>query len=440
MQSVSTIVIGAGIAGLRCAVALKQAGKSFFLVESGDSVGGRMRTDEVDGFRLDRGFHVLQTSYPELDGVVDFAALQITSLEPGAMIRHAGRWARMSDPWRRPQHAFSTLLNGVGSVSDRWKLMRLRSDALSSPDFPDPASINSDGQDRPASAWLKQSYGFSDEFIELFLRPWWSGVFLEEKLETSAAFMRFVFKMLSSDTIAYPAQGIQAIPNQLSTQLPQDSIRLGDSAENIEVSSECLSVSLSSGEQISGERLVLATPMHVSEDLLAPLPKRNVAKRELSRSHTQTSCLYFSVDVQGTGLDSLPAREPVLMLNGDRTAGPVNHVFPQSFASKRSAPDGKELMSVNLVGEQCFASEGEVRAHLSILFGESARDWSLVRRYDLPHALPAQPPGFRDQRETYIYKALDRVVCCGDYVGDASLNGAMRSGREAAEWAIGGWG
>ena len=91
---------------------------------------------------------------------------------------------------------------------------------------------------------------------------------------------------------------------------------------------------------------------------------------------------------------------------------------------------------MNLIGEHCSASEKEVRSHLAILFGEPARRWELIQRYDLPHALPAQPAGFRDQRENYIYHADKRVVCCGDYVGDASVNGAMRSGREAADWVV----
>lgn len=441
MKQVKTIVVGAGIAGLRCAIELHRQGQDFLLIEAEDGVGGRMRTDVVDGFRLDRGFHVLQTAYPEAAGVVDFAQLELKALQPGAMIRYRDRWVRMSDPWRRPQHALGTLFNGIGTIADRWKLMRLRSDALTSPDLPTPAGITADAQDVSTLEFLQQQYGFSKPFIQHFLRPWWAGVFLEGQLDTSASFMRFVFKMLSSGPIAYPSRGIQSVPDQLVNQLPGGSVRTGVAVEAIDygpidndsANSGAVRVRLTTGEHISGQHMVLAVPMHVSEKLLesAELSKRS--ESIWRQAHTQTSCLYFRAEKS----DFAP-KEPILMLGGNVDAGPVNHVFPISNATTQACADEEHLLSVSLVGDKCSATESSVRTQLTSWFGDDVHKWDLLHRYDLQHALPGQPAGFREGRKSSIDHPQNAIVCCGDYVSDASVNGALRSGREAAEYVLAG--
>lgn len=439
MKQVKTIVVGAGISGLRCALELHRQGHDFLLIESEDGVGGKMRTDVIDGFRLDRGFHVLQTAYPEAAGVVDFEQLELRTLEPGAIIRYRERWVRMSDPWRRPQHAWRTLFNPIGTITDRWKLMRLRSDALASPDLPAAAGIGVDCKDVSTLELLQQHYGFSKSFVEHFLRPWWAGVFLESQLHTSASFMRFVFKMLSSGLIAYPSRGIQSVPDQLANQLPGGSVQTGATVEAIDcgfsrdaaVDSGEVHVLLASGEKVSGKQLVLAVPMHVSEKLLGRTDSSKHSASKWNAAYTQTSCLYF----RAAKPDFVP-KEPILMLGGDLDAGPVNHVFPISNATTEAYSAKEHLLSVSLVGDKCVATETDVRSQLASWFGDGAKRWDLLHRYDLEHALPGQPAGFRDGRESSIHIAQKNMVCCGDYVSDASVNGALRSGREAAEYVL----
>lgn len=439
MKQVKTIVVGAGIAGLRCAVELHRQKQDFLLVEASDGVGGRMRTDVVDGCRLDRGFHVLQTAYPEAAGIIDFERLELKTLEPGAMIRYQDRWVRMSDPWRRPQHALRTLFNGIGTFADRWKLMRLRSDALASPDWPAVAGIGAGSSDLSTLDFLQKQYGFSKPFVDHFLRPWWAGVFLECQLDTSASFMRFVFKMLSSGPIAYPSRGIQSVPEQLASQLPGGSVRTGAAVEAIDcgpsgdasASSGAVRVRLTTGEQISGEQLVLAVPMHVSERLLGCSSASDDSAAIWRDAHTRTSCLYFRAAKADVRFN-----EAILMLGGDLGVGPVNHVFPISGATTEACPAGEHLLSISLVGDKCNATESEVRSQLASWFGDSSQRWDLLRRYDLEHALPAQPAGFHGCSESSIHITSDQIVCCGDYVSDASVNGALKSGREAAEYVL----
>ena len=102
--SADVLIIGAGLAGLCCARRLAEAGVTFQIVEASDGIGGRVRTDEVDGFLLDRGFQVLLTAYPEARRVLDYSRLDLKPFSPGALSWFAGRMNRLVDPWRTPGH------------------------------------------------------------------------------------------------------------------------------------------------------------------------------------------------------------------------------------------------------------------------------------------------------------------------------------------------
>lgn len=408
MSSKPVVIIGGGIAGLNCARELSQQGIDFVLLEASDGLGGRMRTDEVAGYRLDRGFQVFQTAYPEAQRALDYQRLQLTELEPGALIRRAGKWHRMADPLRRPGQAFATLFNGIGNIGDRFKLLRLRRDCsqikghdwLLQPD------------DISTLVLLQEHYRFSPEFLNGFLRPWLAGIFLESDLHTSANQFRFVFNMLSAGPISYPRLGIQALPDQLADSLPAASIRLRCPAKSVDHNH----VLLADGESMRAERIVLATDQTSTTALLGTDTDR--------QSWNGTTCVYFTAD-------RAPSGERSLMLNGDQR-GLVNHVFIPTNSVKDLAPLGKTLISVSTIGTPQLSGDALTTILLNELrdwFGDGVDDWQHLKTYTIPRAVLDQPAGGRSQHP----HLPAGILLCGDQAENGSVNGALRSGRLAAE-------
>ena len=186
------VIVGAGLAGLCCARELVQRGVGCVLLEASDGVGGRMRTDLVDGFRLDRGFQVFLTSYPEAQRILDFNKLQLRPFLPGALVRFHGRFHELTDPWRRPFAAIRSVWSPIGSLADKLRIASLRHQSLrgtSEQRFLDPEIT---------SLELLQRCGFSESMIDRFLKPFFGGIFLDPRLQTSSRMLHFVFRMLST--------------------------------------------------------------------------------------------------------------------------------------------------------------------------------------------------------------------------------------------------
>jgi phytoene dehydrogenase-like protein len=410
MSARPVVIIGAGLAGLCCARQLASAGVDILLVEANDDVGGRVRTDLVDGFRLDRGFQVLQTAYPEAQQVLDYPALHLRPFEPGALIQTRGRRVRMSDPWRRHRQAFSVTFNGIGSVADRWKLAQLRRHVTRSTLealWAEPDSTTAD--------YLRTDLGFSTDIIDRFLGPWFSGVFFERKLATSSRFFKFVFRMFVLGDAALPEHGMGAIAKQLANGLSSDMLRLSTRVESL----NGLCVRLATGETILARGAVVAVEAPEAARLtggLVPCPDA-----------CSTTCLYFASDKS-------PVAEPILVLNGDGT-GPINNLCVPSNVAPTYAPPGQALVSVSVVGTRADESPDlatAVRQQLRDWFGSQVDQWSPLKSYFIRHALPGQPAYFRDGA-TKPQRLAEGLYCCGDHCETASIHGAMVSGRKVAE-------
>jgi phytoene dehydrogenase-like protein len=408
----SIAIIGAGISGLACARTLTRAGLKFTVYEAADAVGGRIRSDIVDGFTLDRGFQVLLPSYPEARRVLDYDNLKLRPFYRGADMFYKGRFHRIVDPFNHPVDGLKNGLDPFISWMDKWRTLVLRKEVLTT------RKIERRIPEMETEDYLRD-FGFSEEFIDRFFRTFFGGVFLEKDLRTSARMFLFLYSMFSTGGAAIPTHGMQAIPNQLASALPPGSLRLNSSVTSLRAGE----IILASGEIIRPDHLIMA----VSEEAAAHLlPDAFEEKLLPARS---TTCLYFTT--------SQPVPDtPIIHLDGDGR-GPVNSACVLSKIAPHYAPAGQHLISASIIGAPSSEKlEDVVRDQMAAWFGQSAYQWHLLRSYKIRHALP-------ESRQLRLGSGpLSAVLApglyrCGDWCEDASINGALISGRRAAEAVIG---
>jgi phytoene dehydrogenase-like protein len=407
------VVVGAGMAGLCCALELQAKGIPCLVVEASDRPGGRVRTDKVDGFLLDRGFQVLLTAYPEARRVLDYDALKLHTFLAGSLVRIGGKFHQVADPFRRPWAAPATLAAPVGSFKDKLLIARLRRHVKE-------GSLD-DLWTRPETSTQDalRSFGFSDKMIGSFFRPFFGGIFLETELATSSRMMEFVFRMFSLGKAALPAAGMGALSEQLAARLFAGTMRYGARVESVGDKE----VRLAGGERIPAKAVVLATE--------APETARLMPGLNAPGFHG-TACLYFAADKP-------PVTKSILILNGDGD-GPVDNLCVPSAVAPSYAPEGKALVSATVVGGAEADEkelEQEVRRQLLSWFGPEVSAWRLLRVYRIRRALPArrslEPVSLPVRRRPGLY-------FCGDHRDSPSLQGALTSGRRAAEALLQDWG
>lgn len=410
------IVVGAGVAGLVCAKELFAAGVEVVLIDAADDLGGRVRTDEVDGYLLDRGFQIFLPSYPEAKRQLDYRTLDLCGFEPGALVFRRGGFHRLSDPWKRPVRALSTAVSSIGSVMDKVRIARLRSAAKS-----ETAEGLFAGYENSAASTLTKSFGFSEAMMETFLRPFFGGIFLDRNLLTSDRFLFFVFQMFSEQAAALPSRGMQEIVRRLAEFIPTGAVRLNTSVKKVASSHVVTDEEL----RIEGDAVVLAvdgtTASKLADDEAVCKPKWN-----------GTSCVYFAAD-------EAPIDEPILMLNGEPGEGPVNLVAVLSNVASTYAPAGKALVSVSTIGNPKGSDEALLRAVLLQLkgwFGTKVDSWRHLRTYRIPNALPEFVPPTIPPQDREL-RLANGVYLCGDHWSAPSLQHAMASGRRVAESILG---
>ena len=405
MSQADVLIVGAGLAGLCCARTLREHGVSCLLLEASDGAGGRVRTDTVEGFRLDRGFQVLLTAYPEAQARLDYASLRLYSITPGATVWTGDGFARLHDPFRHPGGAFATVFSAVGGLRDKLRVAAMRRELLHT----SIQQIFSRGETSARAALLRR--GFSSQMIDRFFRPFFGGIQLDATLGVSSRMFEFVFKMLAEGDAALPAGGMQAIPDQLAAALPEGSIRFGARVHSIERNH----VRLDSGEELTAEAVVVACDAWEAAEMLPQLGK--IPWRSVT-------CAYYAASEP-------PQRGPVLILNGSG-AGSVNHLAVLSEVAPEYAPAGQSLISATVLGIPSRDDEtvdAVVRGHLLTLYGDQVKAWRLLRVYRIAHAQPAPAGAMKWLTPTRLAPGL---YACGDYLATPSIQGAMESGRRAA--------
>lgn len=382
------VIVGAGLAGLRAARILTRRGLDVLVLDAADRPGGRVATDVVGGFRLDRGFQVLNTSYPALRATADLAALQLLPFVPGAAIRGAdGRLHTFGNPLRRPGLAWPTVVDGLLSPVAKAKLAAWSARVLATPPRRTATAI-----DRTAARDLALA-GLGGPVVDRFLRPFLSGVLGESDLTTSAAYVRLVWRGFALGSIAVPAAGIGALPAQLATGL---AVRLEQRVTGVAPGR----VETPDGT-VATRAVLVATDPPAAAQLLPGLPTPTM--HALTTYHHATP--------------TPPAREPILHLDG--TGGPVANTVVMP---------GQALVSSTVVGRAL--PEPQLRRELARIYGSPTDRWELLRIDEIPAALPAFPAGRPLRRDVELG---DGLFVAGDHRDTPSQQGALVSGRRAAQ-------
>jgi phytoene dehydrogenase-like protein len=419
--TLDAVVVGAGLAGLSAAGALRRAGRTVVVLEAQDAVGGRVRTDRVDGFTLDRGFQVLLTAYPEVRERLDLAALALREFAPGALVVRAGRARVVGDPFRAPRTALSTALAPIGTPLDKVRIAWLRRRVLRTP-----APTLLRGPDLSTREALRAA-GFSETIIARFFVPLFGGIQLDPTLATSRRMFDVIFRSLGEGASALPARGMQAIPEQLAAALgPAGPARAAGTASPVRCGVRVVDadregaghvVHTASGEAIGARALVVATEQPEAARLaaLAPRPSRTVG------------CVYFDAA-------EAPVRDRLVVLDGEG-AGPVLNAAVLSNVAPEYAPAGRHLVVAALPGVVTGDLETLARAQLRGWWGPRVDAWRHLRTYRIAHAGPEQRPPFAPKQRVDLGEG--RFVC-GDHRDTGSIQGAMYSGRRCGE-AVAAW-
>ncbi len=417
MSMVDVTVIGGGLAGIACAQALQARGRTCVVLEASDVAGGRVRTDRVDGHLVDRGFQVLLDAYPELPHVVDRASLGLRPFIAGAHHRSRQGWARVTNPLRHPARAIIDVVAGGMPWSDARALAPLAWRAWWGGALPSFGASS-------AHALLMQA-GVSEATIESFLRPFFAGVFLDPSLHADVAAFGFRFSMFARGRATLPAQGMGALPVAMAARLAPGTVRLGARVRTIDRAASGWTAEIADGP-ITSRAIVVATDGPSTRALVPSLPER-----------PWCSTMQFTFDLARADAPRAML-EPILFLDGI-SRGPVNHAAAVSAVQPSYAPVGRVQWSANVVDPSWLAHadgtiEAAVREQLCGWFGSTApQSWRLLRSQRIQHALPRQHAG--DRPPEGAASPERGLILAGDQVGDASINGAIASGRHAAELA-----
>lgn len=395
------IIIGAGVSGLVAAIELEKAGYAPTILEATDRVGGRVKTETVNGYPLDHGFQVLLTEYPEAKRYLDYDKLNLVRFSSGSVIYQDGKQQKIGDPLRKFSFLGSTLLASVGSIKDKLLVLKL-SLAMKKKNV---KAIF----DEPETSTLRylQSFGFSERMINNFFQPFFAGIYLEEDLHTSSRMFEFVYKMFGTGDAAIPRNGIQTIPEQLASQLKKTTIRFNTEVKSINQKT----ITLASGEELSADQFIIAT------DASPFLPNKTIEKSEWK------SCYNIYLETDKSVLDEtiialLPSKD--LLVNNF-------HYLDDVFGN-----NGKSILSVTVVKdfggtetELIAQVKSELAEHCNIQTGE------VVKLFHIPMALPNICDLKYEPTEAEVTLS-EGVYCCGDQFANGSLNAAMASGRVAA--------
>ena len=402
------------------------------LIESDKTVGGRVKTDKKDGFLLDHGFQVFIENYPCSQKIFDYNSLNLHPFLPGAIVKIGENFYPVSDPIRRPQDIFQSLITPIGTILDKLKvgLFSVIIRFISVDNILRSEEINT-------YKYLSDKLILSSSMIDSFFKPFFQGIFLSPLQLQSSNMFQFVFKMFTEGQASLPRDGMEGIPRQLASQIPLKSIILNTKVENFSFKgsdkSKKIYVNTLNTSKIKktyeADRLIIATdPINAKK--LIETSGIGIPRFDIPDARGSTT-LYFGMDTEFP-----PILDRMLILNGESDATnneifTINNLCFPSQVSKSYAPPGKSLLSITLckfidtnISDQEL--EEKIRIQLRKWWSIDTIDTCyLLKIYRIKYAQPAQNPPYNVLKPSQI---AENLFCCGDHMNSATLNGAIESG------------
>jgi hypothetical protein len=408
------IIVGAGLAGLTCAKVLRERGAEVAVFEALDGVGGRVRTDEHDGFLLDRGFQVYFTSYPVAGRHLDYEALDFRGFDPGVIIHRGSEKSVLSDPLRDPKALVQSLFSDAATFGDKLRTLEMvaRTSTVGI------SAGAEDGETDTSTLEYLKATGLSGRYIDSFFRPFYGGITLNRELTTSARVLRFTLRMLASGRTVIPALGMGEIPRQLASHLQEGEIQLNSPVEDLLREGERVAGVRSVGKEHEADAVVVATDAPTAGALTGEAVPEGSAGEV---------CIYYETDRLGSGKK--------ILLNAEDGAFVNNAVEMSNISEKYAPPERHLLYAVGLTGMD-LPDEDLYRRGIEDLSrwypGADFRPLALRR---IPYGQFAQPPGIHSTLPENMTQTQG-LVLAGEYTEDSSINGSMLSGEKAARAVI----
>ena len=396
------VIIGAGIAGLACAMKLKKNNRNFIIIEQSDRVGGRVGSIKENEYIFDLGFQVYNTEYYETNSLLNLKELKLKVFKPGASIYNGRRFEILSDPFRDPSTIFETFFSGMTTFKDKIKILTLKR-ALSS------YCISEDQSEDMTTLKYLKSYGFSNKIINGFFKPFFSGIFLENQLETSSKFFKNVFSNFNKGYAAVPVNGMQAIPDQMVKNLNPHNLLLGNKvieAKNPE------KIVLENNEIIEAKYMVLTGGSN-------SLVNNHIVEFNSVRT------FYFSSRVK--------VKHPKY-INLFPYDSLINNIAILSSVSENYSPKGNTLFSITIIESDLSKSEliDIIQDKLSTYYGDEKSNYIFMKEINIKQATIKQKTGYFDLK----IEDKKNILFAGDYTTYGSIEGAVVSGIKTAEKLI----
>lgn len=398
------VVVGAGLAGLACARALAARGRVVVLLEAADAVGGRVRTDVVDGFVVDRGFQVVNTAYPALRRGVDLDALDLRPLPRGVRVRRGGALHEVPHPLAGPTAPWRALTSGATGLRGKAGVASYAGRVLLSS-----AAAVKRRPDRPAAEVWREAVG--EDVARDVLVPFFSGVVLEREVTTSRVFTDLMMRCFARGASAVPARGMQRLPEAIAADLAPGVLRLESPVAEVATDH----VLLADGTEQPAAAVVVATDPRTAHRLVpalgAPPAMRGVRTFFFAAEPWAGQSGTLAVDADGSGV--------------------VTSVVLTASAPEYAA-DGRSLVATSVLDDALGAAEVEQVARA--LHEAPAGPWELVAERSVPEALPAMAA----PHDLCPPLRSGGILLAGDHRATSSIQGALASGRRAARALLAG--